>query len=715
MISMTIMIGLCAPLPYVSKPIILQGGPYCNYRVGSHLSYGVLASCALFDIINFTLLYLKLVKSGQGLRGLLRSLAPMTKAAYDHEEVARMLLQKTFIFIAAQFGILISLAILYATTTEQNFQLMQVAAFQAVSTMICGRIFRKAWKLTREQSPANIALPPDYSPDWARVVERDASVAGGAQGSEGLGGIDGTPVLVKKESKSLRDDASYIEGEINYSIKESKSSILPRTQDRNGSIAHSHVSRRSMADDSSQRSQPQSQSAVAIEMGDVPMPAASATAASASPLAVPSKKIGGIGRNSRDKRRAVTSHGASSSSSPDIGGSSSRQRPSTSYTPTISAPVQIISPGADANSSSAFISSKGDGTTPYSSTARNGSSVKASVSSQTLTPAVVALASSSRQAGKSSSRGNIGEVQTAGRPRSSSSVVSSTSSSSFPPTAITADQQPRRGSATPLRTTFVASPPMTAASTLAPATLTIGPSSSSKKTVTPTLSRRPSAVDDEQSAAAPDPLDAFRSAVHADEARHASGSSGLDVGGRPTTSRGGPVAPFGSRERTRSHSTDKTVTGVSVGSAVAAKPSSSVRPVSPARPGTSHGPASAAPAGSFVRLRASPPSTAAAGVSGSVSSSQRPGTASDAPTSKPPPAASTTPLSAPVSPKSSSHAPLPVNASATAEPPASASSAIDEAYRELEEMASLSRTNSIATTSAHTATTVDTSEGGGHD
>ena len=86
MFSMAIMIGFCAPLPYISDPFIAEGSPFCNYRVGGRFSYGVLASCALFDIINFALLYLKLVKSGQGFKGVLKCLQPMTKAAYDHEE-----------------------------------------------------------------------------------------------------------------------------------------------------------------------------------------------------------------------------------------------------------------------------------------------------------------------------------------------------------------------------------------------------------------------------------------------------------------------------------------------------------------------------------------------------------------------------------------------------------------------------------------------------
>ncbi|CAO1623479.1 unnamed protein product [Sympodiomycopsis kandeliae] len=218
------MIALCAVLPQNMSVQSLPGDPFCNYQLGGWLSYAVLTACAIFDLLNFILLGVKLSRTG--IKGILRCLLPQTEANYDHEDVTQMLLQKTGIFTIVQFLLLISIGVIYGTLPQLNYQLMQVACFHAISASMAGRIFRRAWRLSREQSATNINQPPGYQSAWA---ERSGL---GGNGTQGKGGIDGVPVSKKKEQDLLRDDESYVEGEFRLTTKDRDkvSAILPRSR-----------------------------------------------------------------------------------------------------------------------------------------------------------------------------------------------------------------------------------------------------------------------------------------------------------------------------------------------------------------------------------------------------------------------------------------------------------------------------------------------------
>lgn len=216
------MVGFCAALPQNMHVENLSGDPFCSYQLGGWFSYAVLSLCALFDATNFLMLGIKLSKSG--LKGILRCLLPQSKPNYDHEDVMQMLLQRTGIFTVVQFLLLVTIASLYASVQALNFQLMQVAAFHAISASMAGRIFRRAWRLSREQSPSNINKPPDYSSNWQ---DAGATVIGG-NGTTDMGGVDGVPV--SKKAQSLLEEApSYVEGELKSSSKDKGGPILPQT------------------------------------------------------------------------------------------------------------------------------------------------------------------------------------------------------------------------------------------------------------------------------------------------------------------------------------------------------------------------------------------------------------------------------------------------------------------------------------------------------
>ncbi|CAO1628547.1 unnamed protein product [Parajaminaea phylloscopi] len=666
---MATMIGLCAALPWNLTVLAKPGDPFCAYQVGGKLSYVVLATCACFDAVNFTLLALKLSKPG--FRGLLRCLLPQTKGNYDQEEVSMMLLQRTGVFCVMQFGLLISLAILYASTHYLNFQLMQVAAFHAVSAGMAGRIFRKAWKLTREQSPTAIAQPPSYSPDW---LVASASAAGAPAGltvtsmPNGMGGVGNTPVPKSKEHLLLDDDVSYVEGELQWassspaaagSSKEKAKSVISmalRTAGRTAGVsaAQSHCSDRQSRASTETPPSDGDPDEIAIDMTSV-----SGHASPKSPHLGPcpldvSLPVGQRGTNSLSskKSRAKTSHGPARR--PDS--QHARPRPSTSHD-YISPPVQIISPGADAGSSTVFMTKYVDGRFATTDTASG-----------------VAQPSTSRVGGPKSS---LGPGRTTRRPHSSGSGVSCV--------GFGERRQGQEG-----RPPFVASPPMTAIGSTLPVSpgevidLAIARAAAAS---IPTAHSQPPAL----GVVVDDPLEAFRSAVTADEAIAPS-----DDDGRPRTSRGGPPASFGAREPRRFSKVNSHAALLD-----SARKGGDEDTASMARPRTSHGiPTTAATSGS-LRFRSREASTSRSAASTGYTFSSNPTSEDDpghVPDSRPCSrrfeAAGHSVLGLPPTP-SPAEQDEGMAADYSLDPPRGDEpipSAIDEAYRRLEEMAALSRT-----------------------
>ncbi|PWN19689.1 hypothetical protein BCV69DRAFT_299999 [Microstroma glucosiphilum] len=140
--------------------------PFCSYILRGVPSYVLLCLCGFFDLLNFTFLGLKLSKSG--FKGMVRCMLPQNRPNYDHAEIRQMLLQRTGVFTLVQLGLLTSIAVLYAVFPDQQatYKLMQVGAFHSITSNMNASIFRKAWRLTREQSPANINVPPAYQSSW---------------------------------------------------------------------------------------------------------------------------------------------------------------------------------------------------------------------------------------------------------------------------------------------------------------------------------------------------------------------------------------------------------------------------------------------------------------------------------------------------------------------------------------------------------------------
>lgn len=222
---MVALIALCSVLPWLQVIVAVPGNPFCGFPLGSKLSYAILSVCVLFDVVNFALLALKLSKPSS-FKHFLRCLFPQAKSNYDHEDISRMLLQKTGLFVGVQILVLITLAILY-TRPQQSFQVMQVAAFHAISISLAGRIFRRSWRLTREYSPTNVNRPPDYSSEWLRRAPNGLLDGSGANGGDAPGaagrlesgnlgqGLDKNNTSSREKMKTLlEEDAFYVEGEL---------------------------------------------------------------------------------------------------------------------------------------------------------------------------------------------------------------------------------------------------------------------------------------------------------------------------------------------------------------------------------------------------------------------------------------------------------------------------------------------------------------------
>lgn len=705
------MIGLCVALPQNMSVERLPGDPFCNYQLGGWLSYAVLAACALFDLLNFALLGAKLSKSG--IKGILRCLLPQTEANYDHEDVTQMLLQKTGIFTAAQFLLLISIAVVYGTLPELNYQLMQVACFHSISASMAGRIFRRAWRLSREHAPQNIDLPPGYQTSWA---ERAGL---GGNGTQGMGGVDGIPVSKKKEQDLLRDDDSYVEGEFKLTTKEKEkvSSILPRSRPGTTSSAVSAIPHTGTSVMSSDR-RPSPRVDVTVDTIPLQHRVINVEAPSAAVLPpatiAPTATVGTDGADndaitfaepkasrSVSPSRVTSPHRTTGGGGLGLRMAGRGRRASTSAGPSRShrtehsrRPQTMGSTSSSSSSAIHVISPSGDDTTEAYGPLR-----------YSPTRPTVGLETSADSA---HSR-NLGVEDRLSRHRAFADRPRSSGGGSASKPTTPKDSRPA----------FVASPAMTAGPSSLTDSSTYGviDFNAAKAAATNLPLKSPSTAPPEaghlpaprnqprgrspgrsmprshefsaqSSLAGPssprtmgdDPLKSFWSTVQADEERHGLEHDGGHTGAianagadddRPRTSRGGPLAPFGQREPRRgSFARRSSVTRTDGGGASTAS--------SLPRPGTSHGPGGEGP-GSFGRLR----SRTASGTEEHVRSitmgaddNRRPGTSNGSMTSD------------------LQHNQSPVG-SFNSRRAAQEGSAIDETYRELERMANSPSVSSL--------------------
>ncbi|SAM86272.1 uncharacterized protein UBRO_08720 [Ustilago bromivora] len=170
--SWLLVVAFAVLLPVMSYGNQLPTSNFCAWHFNGLYVIGVFGALLLFDLLCLVLTLCKLNKAGW--RGLLRRIFPFSRFNLDSEDVKTMLVQKTTAFFAIQFLFLISALLIYVLTNTYAYRLMNIVASLAVASSMAGRIFRRAWRQTRELAPHNINWPPSYFPAWAED-HRDAA------------------------------------------------------------------------------------------------------------------------------------------------------------------------------------------------------------------------------------------------------------------------------------------------------------------------------------------------------------------------------------------------------------------------------------------------------------------------------------------------------------------------------------------------------------
>lgn len=161
-------------LPVMSYGSQLPTSNFCSWHFNGFYVVGVFGSLLIFDLVCLVLTVCKLNKAGW--RGLLCSLFPSSRHNLDAEDVKTVLVQKTTAFFAIQFLFLISALLVYVLTDTYAYRLMNLVASNAVASSMAGRIFRRAWRQTRELAPHNVNRPPSYFLAWAEE-HRDSALS----------------------------------------------------------------------------------------------------------------------------------------------------------------------------------------------------------------------------------------------------------------------------------------------------------------------------------------------------------------------------------------------------------------------------------------------------------------------------------------------------------------------------------------------------------
>ena len=237
-----LVVAFAVLLPVMSYGDQLPTSSFCAWHFNGLYVVGVFGALLLFDLLCLILTVLKLNKAGW--RGLLHGLFPSGRYNLDAEDVKTMLVQKTTAFFAIQFLFLITALLVYVLTETYAYRMMNIVASVAVASSMAGRIFRRAWRQTRELAPHNINRPPSYFPAWAEE-HRDAAFSRGDDAfscSPGTDTGDGgrTEAGAHNPSRATRNKDKrdsldfYVEGEYGPKLKSRSTSSqslrsLPRT------------------------------------------------------------------------------------------------------------------------------------------------------------------------------------------------------------------------------------------------------------------------------------------------------------------------------------------------------------------------------------------------------------------------------------------------------------------------------------------------------
>ncbi|KAJ1021934.1 hypothetical protein NDA16_003696 [Ustilago loliicola] len=235
--SWLLVVTFAVLLPVMSYGEQLPTSNFCAWYFNGLYVVGVFGALLLFDLLCLILTVCKLNKAGW--RGLLHGIFPSSRYNLDSEDVKTMLVQKTTAFFAIQFLFLISALLVYVLTKTYAYRMMNIVASVAVASSMAGRIFRRAWRQTRELAPHNINRPPSYFPAWAEE-HRDASYHRNDDNHSfhpGAEAGDATRADAARGSRSKdnRDSlAFYVEGEFGPKLKARSMSSqslrsLPRT------------------------------------------------------------------------------------------------------------------------------------------------------------------------------------------------------------------------------------------------------------------------------------------------------------------------------------------------------------------------------------------------------------------------------------------------------------------------------------------------------
>ncbi|SJX66446.1 uncharacterized protein SRS1_11256 [Sporisorium reilianum f. sp. reilianum] len=215
-------------LPVMSGGTQIPTSNFCAWHFNGLYVVGVFGALLVFDLICLIVTVCKLNKAGW--RGLLHGLFPSSRHNLDAEDVKTMLVQKTTAFFAIQFLFLISALLVYVLTDTYAYRMMNIVASVAVASSMAGRIFRRAWRQTRELAPHNMNRPPSYFPAWAEE-HRDAafsrtdlhSVYASSNGHpDGGGRAESAAAKLARahRNKDKHDSlAFYVEGEFRPQLK----------------------------------------------------------------------------------------------------------------------------------------------------------------------------------------------------------------------------------------------------------------------------------------------------------------------------------------------------------------------------------------------------------------------------------------------------------------------------------------------------------------
>lgn len=218
-----IVVSFAVLLPVMSYGNQLPTSNFCAWHFNGLYVVGVFGALLLFDLLCLVLTVCKLNKAGW--RGLVHGIFPSSRYNLDAEDVKTMLVQKTTAFFAIQFLFLISALLVYVLTDTYAYRMMNIVASVAVASSMAGRIFRRAWRQTRELAPHNLNRPPSYFPAWAEEHRDTTGFARPDRRSSSNPGMDARAEATEADARNKRDHdkhdslAFYVEGEFGPKLK----------------------------------------------------------------------------------------------------------------------------------------------------------------------------------------------------------------------------------------------------------------------------------------------------------------------------------------------------------------------------------------------------------------------------------------------------------------------------------------------------------------